>query len=170
VLLNFLPGDDTLPHTGKVLITSFTVIGPSNREQMRPPRSDIEVTLRDFSFDIPDTIKSGPLTYQVTNRGPQAHEMVFVKLNGGKTWKDVMAFLQSPQSAPLPGSVVGGMSALSPGETAWVTMNLVPGIYVVLCFLPDRTSAFLHVQLGMICSITVNSISLFTRPSVKRTA
>ncbi len=155
VVLNFLPGDETLPRAGKALATSFTVVGPSNTEQVRPPRGDIEVTMRDFSFDTPDTIKSGLLTYQVTNRGAQAHEMVFLKLDGGKTWKDVMAFLQSPQSATLPGSIVGGMSTLSPGETAWVTMNLVPGTYVVLCFLPDKASGFLHVQLGMICSITV---------------
>jgi hypothetical protein len=155
VVFNFLPGDETLPGAGKALVTSFTVIGPSNTEQVRPPRSDIEVTMRDFSFDTPETLKPGLLTYQVMNRGAQAHEMVFLKLDGGKTWKDVMAFLQSPQSATLPGRIVGGMSALSPGETAWVTMDLVPGTYVVLCFLPDKTSEFLHVQLGMICSITV---------------
>ena len=66
-----------------------------------------------------------------------------------------MAFLQTPQAATLPGSIVGGMSALGPGQTAWVSMKLVPGTYVILCFLPDKSSGLLHVQLGMICSITV---------------
>jgi hypothetical protein len=154
MVLNFIPEDETLP-TGKALVTFFTVIGPVNIQQVRPPRSDIKVTMRDFSFDTPDTLTPGLLTYQVTNRGAQAHEMVFLRLAGGKTWKDVMAFLQTPQAATLPGSIVGGMSALSPGETAWVSMNLVPGTYVILCFLPDKSRSLLHVQLGMICSITV---------------
>lgn len=154
MVLNFIPEDETLP-TGKALVTFFTVIGPVNTQQVRPPRSDIKVTMRDFSFDTPDTLTPGQLTYQVTNRGAQAHEMVFLRLAGGKTWKDLMAFLQTPQAATLPGSIVGGMSALSPGETAWVTMDLVPGTYVILCFLPDKSSGLLHVQLGMICSITV---------------
>ena len=81
--------------------------------------------------------------------------MVFLRLAGGKTWKDVMAFLQTPQAAILPGSIVGGMSALGPGQTAWVSMDLVPGTYVILCVLPDKSSGLVHVQLGMICSITV---------------
>ena len=113
------------------------------------------MTMRDFSFDTPDTLAAGLLTYQVTNRGQEAHEMVFLRLAGGKTWKDVMAFLQTPQAKTLPGSIVGGMSALGPDQTAWVSMDLVPGTYVILCFLPDTSSGLLHVQLGMICSITV---------------
>jgi hypothetical protein len=154
VVLNFIPDDETLP-AGKALVTFFSAIGPVNTQHVRPPRSDNKVTMRDFSFDVPDTLTPGPLTYQVTNRGKEAHEMVFLRLAGGKTWKDVMAFLQTPQAAILPGSIVGGMSALGPGQTAWVSMDLVPGTYVILCFLPDKSSGLLHVQLGMICSITV---------------
>jgi hypothetical protein len=155
IVLNFIAEDHTLPQSSKTLITPFTVTAPSNTQQPHPPRSDLKVTLKDYSFDVPEAIKSGPLMYQVTNLGPQAHEMVFVKLEQGKSWKDVMAFLQSPQSTSLPGSVVGGVSTLSPSETLWTTMDLAPGTYVVLCFLPERASAYLHVQLGMICSITV---------------
>ena len=154
MVLNFIPGDEILP-AGKALVTFFSVSGPVTTQHVRPPRSAIKVTMRDFSFETPDTLPPGLLTYQVTNRGQEAHEMVFLRLAGGKTWKDVMAFLQTPQAATLPGSIVGGMSALGPGETAWVSMNLVPGAYVILCFLPDKSSGLFHVQQGMICSITV---------------
>jgi hypothetical protein len=155
VVLNFLPGDGTLPRAGNALVTAFSVSGPVKAQQVPPSGAVIQVTMRDFSFDTPDTLPSGLLTYQVTNRGAQAHEMVFLRLAAGKTWKDVMAFLQTPQATTLPGTVVGGMSALSPGQTAWVKMDLVPGTYIILCFLPDKSSGLLHVQLGMICSITV---------------
>jgi len=154
MVLNVLPEDETLPPE-KALVTFFSVSGPVNTQQVHPPRSAIEVTMRDFSFDTPDTLTPGLLTYQVTNRGEEAHEMVFLRLAAGKTWEDVMSFLQTPQAATLPGSIVGGMSALGPGETAWVSMTLVLGTYVILCFLPDTSSGLLHVQLGMICSITV---------------
>jgi hypothetical protein len=154
VVLNFIPEDRTLL-ARKALITFFSVLGVVNTQHVRPPRSDVKVTMRDFSFDTPDTLAAGLLTYQVTNRGKEAHEMVFLRLAARKTWKDVMAFLQTPQAATLPGSIVGGMSALGPGQTAWLSMDLVPGTYVILCFLPDPSSGLLHVQLGMICSITV---------------
>jgi hypothetical protein len=155
VVLNFLAGDETLPRADKAFATAFTVTGPANTQQVRPSGAVIQVTMRDFSFDTPDALPSGLLTYRVTNRGAQAHEMVFLRLAAGKTWRDVMAFLQSPKGRTLPGTVVGGMSALSPGETAWVKMNLAPGTYIILCFLPDKSSRLLHEQLGMICSITV---------------
>jgi len=155
VVLNFLLADETLPPKGRTLVTSFTVLGPPTTQQVRLTGAVIQVTMRDFSFDTPDTLPSGLLTYRVTNRGAQAHEMVFLRLAAGKSWRDVMAFLQTPKATTLPGTVVGGVSALSPGETAWVKLNLVPGTYIILCFLPDKSSGLLHVQLGMICSITV---------------
>lgn len=113
------------------------------------------MTMWDLSFDTPDTHTPGLLIYQVTNRGEEAHEMVFLLLAGGKMWKDVMAFLLTPQASTFPGSIVGGMSALGPGKTAWVGKDLAPGTNVILCFLPDKNRCILHVQLGIIHSITV---------------
>lgn len=155
LVFGFPAGQETLSHRQQVITQSFTVIGSSNADRVNLPRADVQVTMRDFSFDLPNTLRSGQLTYQMTNQGVQPHELIFLKLNSGKTWRNVMAFLQAPQSTPLPGKVIGGMSALGPGQTAWINLSLVPGTYVTLCFLPDPASGLLHVQLGMICSFTV---------------
>jgi hypothetical protein len=43
-----------------------------------------------------------------------------------------------------------GWAVMSPGEEAWVTYDLEPGTYAVVCVLPDETgSDHLHAELGM---------------------
>jgi hypothetical protein len=46
---------------------------------------------------------------------------------------------------------------ISPGENAWMTVNLEPGTYAALCFIPDATSEDMtsHLAHGMITIITV---------------
>ena len=63
--------------------------------QVSAPKAGIDVVLKDFTFGLPNTIKSGPLIYKVTNEGPQPHEMAMMKLAPGKTIEDVKASLQS---------------------------------------------------------------------------
>jgi hypothetical protein len=46
-----------------------------------PPVVSGEVTLKDFSFDMPDVIPTGPTTLHVTNAGPgNPHEFAVLKL------------------------------------------------------------------------------------------
>jgi len=155
VALCFIAGKDNVAHTEKGMIKSFTVTGPSNVGQVSAPKADVDVVMKDFAFGLPSTIKSGLLTYKVTNEGPQPHEMAMMKLAPGKTIDDVKAALQSPSGGPLPGDFVGGAGALAPGSSAWLRMSLEPGNYVVVCFVPDPASGKAHAELGMITPFTV---------------
>jgi hypothetical protein len=155
VALCFLAGKDNVPHTEKGMIDYFKVTGPSNVGQVSAPKADIEVVLKDFTFGLPGTIKSGPLTYKVTNEGPQPHEMVIMKLAPGKTLEDVKAALQSQSSGPPPADFVGGAGALAQGSSAWLKTNLEPGNYVAVCFVPDPASGKAHAELGMITPFSV---------------
>lgn len=90
------------------MIDYFKLTGPSNAGQVSAAKADIDVVLKDFTFGSPSTIKSGPLTYKVTNEGPQPHEMIIMKLAPGKTIEDVRAALQSQSNEPPPADFVGG--------------------------------------------------------------
>lgn len=153
--LCFLAGKDNVPHTEKGMIEYFKVTGPSNVGQVSAPKADIDVVLKDFTFGLPNTIKSGPHTYKVTNKGPQPHEMAMMKLAPGKTIDDVKAALQSQAGGPPPGDFVGGAGALAPGSSAWLKISLEPGNYVAVCFVPDPASGKAHAELGMITAFSV---------------
>lgn len=153
--LCFLAGKDNIPHTEKGMIDYFKVTGPSNVGQVSAPQADIDVVLKDFTFGLPGTIKSGSHTYKVTNEGPQPHEMAIMKLAPGKTIEDVKVALQSQSAGPPPGDFVCGAGALAPGSSAWLKMSLEPGNYVAVCFVPDPATGKAHAELGMITAFSV---------------
>jgi hypothetical protein len=87
--------------------------------------------------------------------------MQVARLDPGKTQQDVVKFLQSPQAqnGPPPAWVhdAGGMSMVSPKQSANVRVTLVPGYYIVVCFMPDvKKNGEPHVMEGMIGHFTVS--------------
>ncbi len=112
------------------------------------------MTLKDFSIVLPSSLKPGPVLLNVTNQGPQPHEMDLLKLAPGKSEQDVLKFLQKP-AGPPPFTDAGGMGGLAPGTSGWVKLNLTSGNYVALCFVPDAKTGNPHFALGMITTFTV---------------
>ncbi|MHB8646784.1 MAG: hypothetical protein ACYDAR_13420 [Thermomicrobiales bacterium] len=152
----FSSGADNVPHVAKGMYKSVTVTGTAG--EAMPPTADGTVTMKDFAFDLPDVItQAKPLTLQVVNNGPSEHEMALFKLLPGKTPQDALAFVQSRNpTGPPPGDVAGGLTAIAPGSSGWVVLNLAPGTYFVACFVPD-SSGKPHVADGMYASFTVSA-------------
>lgn len=122
------------------------------------PRSEIAVTWRDFVFEFPSEIRSGPRTVKVVNAGQQIHEMPIVTLAPGKTTADVLALLSAPRGPgqpPPPFETVGGIGPIAPGGAAIFTLDLKPGTYYAFCFIPDPGTRTAHAGLGMVKEITV---------------
>jgi uncharacterized cupredoxin-like copper-binding protein len=130
----------------------FTVDAATAGDKPAAPSADTEVTLKDFSFAMPSTLKAGDHTLKVTNKGPQPHEMTLVKLAPGKTMQDAMAY--SGEGEP-PFTDAGGMGALAPNTSAWVKLHLDPGTYIAVCFVPDPASGKAHAEMGMMNQFTV---------------
>lgn len=160
----FTSGADNVPHIAKGMYKSFTVTGTAGAAS--PPTADGTVTMKDFAFGLPDVItQAKPLTLQVINNGPSEHEMALFKLLPGKTVQDAVAFVQAENpTGPPPGDAAGGLAAIEPGATGWVTLNLAPGTYFVACFVPD-SSGKPHVADGMYTSFTVAAPAAAPAPS-----
>lgn len=140
---------------GPPAVASFTAGEPSGATA---PTADVTVDLVDFNFAVPPEIESGPKVWQISNRGQQWHEMVIVALNEGTTVEDVIAMLSSeePAEGPPPFEQVAFWAPNSPGETGWVTWDLPPGEYTVICFLPDIAGDMSpHAAHGMVATLTV---------------
>jgi hypothetical protein len=96
----------------------------------------IDVSLGDYFFHAPDTIPAGRVTFRLDAKGPHAHVMDVVRLEGGKTLKDVLAAGISVADSPWVKRLGGGVAAAE-GQTTEVNMNLAPGSYLLICYFGD---------------------------------
>lgn len=148
IVLCLVPSHDGVPHAAKGMVSMTNVVDKGGRAATAP-KADLKVTLRDFSFDLPERIKAGKQVWQVVNQGPQPHEIALIKLAPGKTMDDVAAFLHDPKGAP-PFEDAGGMQGLNAGSVGYFHVDLQPGAYVALCHIPDPASGKAHEELGMV--------------------
>lgn len=149
----FVASPDGKAHVEKGMTAYFTANQPSGTLPAEPAANG-QVTLKDFSIDVPDSLSSGATTWKVWNNGSQPHELALVKLAEGKMMSDFEAYMQNPSGDP-PYISAGGMGALEPGMTGWTNLTLEPGDYLAFCFVPDPSTGKAHMELGMMKSFTV---------------
>lgn len=149
-----IPGEDGVPHVMKGMSHAFTVLPAPAPGEEATPAADATVTLDDYSFTIQPRLAAGKQTLRVVNRASQSHEVLFVQLAPGHTAADVVAWVEKPVGPP-PGRPIGGTTGFRPGVTNYVNLDLVPGEYALLCFLPDAGDGRPHVAHGMASQITV---------------
>ncbi len=151
------PSDHVAHHT-KGMVKALTVQDASGHGV--EPASDLSVNLKDFLFEMPETLGAGPLSVMVSNDGPEAHEFNILKLADGKTLNDVTQFLSGAAGGPPPFTPVGGMNGLEPGAMAYAELNLQPGHYVAICNIPSpKAEGHPHFTLGMIREFTIGTSS-----------
>lgn len=153
-VMDFGAGEDQVPYMVKGMLQPFKVTAGSSSAE---PASDVAVTLKEYSFEMPTELKAGSHTFKVSNQGTQPHEILLLKLAEGKTMADVQAVLSNPESGgPPPGDMVGGALAIGPGLRSWTTLELTPGNYMAICFIPDSGDGKSHLEHGMMMPIKVN--------------
>lgn len=142
-------GSDTpTPHLLIVTVSD----GPS----ATAPAADLELHLADFEFDFPDTLPAGPQLWHVQNTGAQTHHAVLFKLLPGKTQDDLMAWLAAGDAGgPPPAEDGGSVAVVSADQSYYASMDLTPGTYVAVCFMPDATTDQPHAMKGMVQTFTV---------------
>ena len=122
------------------------------------PTADITVEMQEFAFIMPDEIKAGKHLWQISNKGKQVHHMLIFQLPQGVTTNDIITWVSADEpSGPPPflnpdgPTIGGGFESISPGQRAWVEIDLPPGEYTVFCLLPDFTvmPPMSHIAHGM---------------------
>lgn len=58
-----------------------------------------------------------------------------------------------PEGAPF--TSAGGMGPIDPGEMAFVTADLTPGDYLLICFIPDPNDGIPHMLKGMVQGFSI---------------
>ena len=98
----------------------------------------VTVTLKEFKITMPKTLKAGPTTFKVSNKGKFPHDIV-------------LAFHSA-------GTPKFGTAQIKPGASATVTATLTPGAYVLIC----GVGAGFHASSGMIHAFTVGKFDFTT--------
>ncbi len=141
-----IPGPDGVPHLMKGMVRALTVV-PSE-SPAAAPAADVVMSLRDYNFFLSRPLTAGKHVIEVRNEGTQWHEFELVQLAPGKTPQDVIAFVEHGVGSP-PGLPLGGVSPLAVGATSYMHVDLAPGRYGLICFLPDRKDGKQHFEHGM---------------------
>ena len=116
----------------------------------------VTVSASDYAFEAPDSIPAGMTTFRLLNAGPELHHVQLVRLDSGRTMKDLMEGLKHAHTGPLPGWMVavGGPNAPAPQAAADATLDLAPGNYAIICMIPSPDGTP-HLMKGMVRALTV---------------
>ena len=153
-LICVVPSADGVPHVAKGMARQLTVVPQTAAAAVAPITPTTTLTLADYSFTASTPLSAGKNVIRVTNTATQPHEVVIVRVAPGKTVGDVAAFAEKPVGAP-PGEVVGGASFIAPNGENFIDIDLTPGDYGFICFVPDAKDGKPHVAHGMIQSFKI---------------
>lgn len=150
----FVPSADGVPHLIKGMVRPLTVT-PGSGTAAAEPQADIVMKMVDYDFELSRPLSAGRHTIRIENSGPQPHEVAIVKLESGKEPMDFAEWGER-QTGPAPGALYGGVSGIMPGAHAFVDVDLEPGEYALICFIPDMKDGKGHYAHGMAKKVTVS--------------
>ena len=152
-MLCFIPGPDGIPHVAKGMVRPLTVTGSGAAGS--EPEAEVVMKLVDYDFELSKPLTAGRYTIRIDNAGPQEHEVAIVKLDAGKEPMDFAKWGEK-QVGKAPGTLHGGVSGIMPGDKAFVEVDLAPGEYGLICFVPDSKDGKGHYHHGMAKKVTVS--------------
>ena len=149
-----IPGTDGVPHVVKGMVREFDVV-PSTERADAPPAADIALMLNDYSFKVSKPLSAGTHVIRVRNYAAQPHEVVLFRLAPGKTKEDLLAWTAAMNAGPPPAETFGGVAPLSNGQSNDMLVDITPGNYVFVCFVPDVKDGRAHLVHGMVQEFSV---------------
>ncbi|MDX1494386.1 MAG: hypothetical protein R3253_10030 [Longimicrobiales bacterium] len=153
-VLCFVDTPDRVPHVMKGMIRPLTVL-PSRSPAAPLPASDLTLTLVDYAFGFSAPPTAATRVIRVENAATQSHEIAVFRFLPGKTMDDLVAWATTYEG-PEPFEPVGGVPAIHAGQAVNMEVELTPGDYVALCFVPDATDGKLHLEHGMAMPFSIS--------------
>jgi hypothetical protein len=133
-----------------------------------PPRADGAIVLQTHSMEgddhhaiqAPANMKAKG-TYLVLNVSGEVHEAVWRQVQPGITDEYLTTYYTAIRNGtprpPAPWlTSQRGLQAISPGQFAYVTIDLPPALYALLCIVPSAENGWSHSTLGMRKVVTLN--------------
>jgi hypothetical protein len=111
----------------------------------------------DFGYRMLGSIPGGVTTVRLTNTGQDLHHAQLLLLNPDVSLDQFSAALQQGPEGVFPlASVAGGPGLTAPNGTAEVILDLKPGQYMIVCFVPGADHVP-HAAKGMVMPLVVTA-------------
>lgn len=116
----------------------------------------VEVVGTEYAFEgVPETVPAGPVAFRLTNEGEEEHELALGKLVEGKTMEDVLAVEGDPVEAGVVEELLGNVWTPGGETSGYLNVELEPGTYGFVCFVPSAEDGQPHAAHGMTATFTV---------------
>jgi hypothetical protein len=147
--LCLIPSPDGVLHSNKGMAYPFTVTESSKEVSKELPQPDVTIKLNDYDFETSRPLTPGKHTILVENAGPQTHELVLLRMTPGKKAEDFATWAMAGMKGPPPAEALGGVVFLEKGGRGTFEVELTPGTYGFICFVPDSKDGKPHLSHGM---------------------
>ena len=105
----------------------------------------VRVTERDFRISAPKHVRSGDLLLSVSNRGPDAHELIVVRDRSSVLpLRRDGSTVSEEKLEPL---IAGALEPGQPGSRRTLRLYLAPGTYELFCNMSGHYLGGMHTKL-----------------------
>ena len=125
--------------------TLLLTISPLHAVSAPAARPAATVTERDFSISAPKHVRAGEVSLQVTNAGPDTHELLVVRSNGKPL--PLRSDGLTVNETRIDPRIVGVLEGAGRHTTRTLRLHLAPGRYVLLCNMAGHYLGGMHTQL-----------------------
>jgi hypothetical protein len=131
-----------------------TSVAPGPRSSGTSTARTILITAHDYAFTgVPARIHAGWLTFRLVNAGSEVHMLGIARVPYGHSARAVLEAIARDRVEPET-TAWGGPNAVSPGDTATVTLFFPAGEYAITCSV-ESADGKRHALHGMMALMTV---------------
>ena len=149
-----IPSPDGKAHVMKGMAKEVIVTPATSNVAKANLRISSTMALTDYGFGFSQPLQAGSQMIRVRNDAAQPHEVVILRLQPGKKVADVLAWMEKMEGPP-PGAPIGGTTPMAKGEENIITLDLTPGEYGMICFVPDAKDGKPHFMHGMMKQFSI---------------
>lgn len=122
-------------------------------ERREAPIPDLVITATDFSFAATDTVEAGLRRIRLVNQGEAPHHVQLLRLEDTTTAEQVLERASRGELVIRGVTYLGGPDVPPPGADGEVVVDLPPGQYLMLCYMP--VGKVRHLAMGMTRQLVV---------------
>jgi hypothetical protein len=109
--------------------------------------TELALTATEYEFGgLPSELAAGPTVVSLENIGEEVHEILLMRVNDGVT-ETVDELLALPEEEAETKTTFAAAAFAFPGTTGNAVVDLVPGRYIALCFLPEGATPDVIAQM-----------------------
>jgi hypothetical protein len=147
------PGSYVVADLATNVSAEFEVTGEAGAGEVAADGGTITAT--EYAFES-EGLKAGRTTVLFDNAGQEPHLIGAIGLKEGRTFAEARRFFRTEKGEPpIDESRTFNTAVVDGGGKQAVELDLDPGKYVLVCFIPDRKGGPPHVAKGMISEATV---------------